>query len=139
MWNVGNAPPGLALRCLALKGPNGTFTPNPAGPDQWHHDRGQLWCYGEPGICCFNTVLPPNSISCTNAPGEWGQGYFPPDSMHPGGVNAATADGSVRFISETINTGNLAAAEPISGPSPYGVWGALGSKAGQDIVSAGTF
>ena len=139
MWGQGTCPAGWAPQCLALKGPNGTFTPNPSGPDQWHHDRGALWCFGEAGICCFNTVLPPNSISCTNAPGEWGQGFFPPDSLHPGGVNAAMADGSVRFISETIDTGNLAAAEVVSGPSPYGVWGALGSKAGGDIVSGNSF
>jgi hypothetical protein len=42
----------------------------------------------------------------------------------------ALADGSVRFISETIDTNNLALTHPGSGPSPYGVWGALGSKAG---------
>jgi len=136
---------GDALKCLAHKGPNGTFiNPNTSQPDQWHHDRGALWCIGEPGTCAFNTVLPPNSISCTNAPGEWGGGFFPPDSLHPGGVNAAMADGSVRFISETINTATpgtlgLGAAEPTSGPSPYGVWGALGTKAGGDTVESGSY
>jgi hypothetical protein len=36
----------------------------------------------------------------------------------------------VRFISDYVNAGNLAAPEVSRGPSPYGVWGALGSKAG---------
>jgi hypothetical protein len=40
------------------------------------------------------------------------------------------ADGSVRFINESIDTGNLAAPEVTQGPSPYGVWGAMGSKDG---------
>ncbi len=52
-------------------------------------------------------------------------------SYHPGGVNVVMADGSIHFISETIDTGDLTAPQPISGqPSPYGVWGALGSRDG---------
>jgi hypothetical protein len=45
------------------------------------------------------------------------------------------ADGSVRFISDNIDSGDLsiAAAEAI-GASPYGVWGALGTKAGTETV-----
>jgi len=49
------------------------------------------------------------------------------------------ADGSVRFISDNIDTGNLAVPAPLAtagGPSPYGIWGALGSKAGGEPVSA---
>jgi hypothetical protein len=45
-------------------------------------------------------------------------------------VFVGLADGSVRFIDETIDTGNLSLKHPGSGPSPYGVWGALGSRAG---------
>lgn len=45
-------------------------------------------------------------------------------------------DGSCRFISETIDTDDLIQPEPrqqpapYDGRSPYGVWGALGSKRG---------
>ena len=60
---------------------------------------------------------------------------MPPNSFHPGGVNALRADGSVSFISETIDTGNLSAASVTSGISPYGTWGALGSKNGGEVVS----
>jgi hypothetical protein len=45
------------------------------------------------------------------------------------------ADGSTRFVSDTINTGNLSAIAPAmdSGvASPYGVWGALGTKSGSE-------
>jgi prepilin-type processing-associated H-X9-DG protein len=56
----------------------------------------------------------------------------PPSSRHPGGVNASFCDGAVRFINDTINTGNLAAAQAITGRSVYGVWGAMGSKDGSD-------
>ena len=58
-------------------------------------------------------------------------------SNHPGGALAAMADGSVRFVSEQIDCGNLSSPEVISGPSPYGVWGALGSKAGGEGRSQG--
>jgi prepilin-type processing-associated H-X9-DG protein len=82
----------------------------------------------------FNTILPPNGPSCTEHRAGF-PGYFTAQSFHSGGVNVALADGSVRFISETIDTGNLSAPHTGSGPSPYGVWGALGSKAGGEVVS----
>jgi hypothetical protein len=46
-------------------------------------------------------------------------------------------DGAVKFVSENIDSGNLSAAGPAvtsSGLSPYGVWGALGSKGGNESV-----
>ena len=60
---------------------------------------------------------------------------MPPNSFHPGGVNGVMADGSVRFISETIETGTLTSPAPGSGQSPYGVWGAMGSKDGGEAKS----
>ena len=56
-------------------------------------------------------------------------------SFHPDGANAAFMDGSVRFIRNGIDTGNLFVPEPalyetnqaLEGKSSYGVWGALGS------------
>jgi hypothetical protein len=54
----------------------------------------------------FSTVLPPNSAFCLyNATGHtWG--IISASSQHQGGVNAAKMDGSVVFVSETINCGN---------------------------------
>jgi len=96
---------------------------------------GISWTDGQPHYVGFNTILGPNSPSCFNA-GTWGDQdgmVLPPTSRHPGGVQIALADASVRFITDSVNAGNLAAASPRSnnsGPSPYGIWGALGSKAG---------
>ena len=94
---------------------------------------------GYPMIMGFTTILPPNAPSCANNQGEWEEGIFSADSYHPGGVNAAMADGSIRFVAETINTGNLGAPMPQTPlwgtPSPYGVWGAMGTKAGSEAFS----
>jgi prepilin-type processing-associated H-X9-DG protein len=58
-------------------------------------------------------------------------------SQHTGGVNAALADGSVQFISETIDCGTLTSTTvPVRGGiSPFGVWGAYGSINGGESKS----
>jgi hypothetical protein len=96
---------------------------------------GVEWFDGFPAFTGFNTVLPPNSPSC--AADNWGDtwGVFSASSYHPGGVNVMMGDASIRFISETINSGTLTSAEVTTGQSPYGVWGALGSKGGGETVA----
>ncbi len=103
---------------------------------------GSLWTDGQSERVCFNTILPPNKPSCTsdaNVNADSGANNFglliPASSRHTGGVNAAFGDGSVRFISQSIDTGNLNVPEVVGGPSPYGVWGAMGSKAGGEAYS----
>jgi prepilin-type processing-associated H-X9-DG protein len=90
------------------------------------------------GMCQFtgfNTILPPNSPSCMEA-GSNTDGVFSAQSRHAGGVNCCFADGSVHFISQTIDAGNSGAPEPAAGgPSPYGVWGALGTINGGETVA----
>jgi prepilin-type N-terminal cleavage/methylation domain-containing protein/prepilin-type processing-associated H-X9-DG protein len=123
------------ITCMQAKGPNGTLV---GTYPTTHYRDGEAWTSGYPMICGFTTILPPNAPSCAVDAGEWNQGIFSADSFHPGGVNGAMCDGSVRFFSENINTGNLSLAMPHqgnNGPSPYGVWGALGSKAGGESVS----
>ncbi len=100
-----------------------------------HAYGGQNWHDGEVEICGFNTVLPPNAPSCSEG-GGWGDSshvIIPPSSDHPGGANVLMADGSVSFVSETIDTGDLTVAQPNTGYSRYGVWGAMGSKDGGEV------
>jgi prepilin-type processing-associated H-X9-DG protein len=100
--------------------------------------RGLIATCGWLSAIGFTTLTPPNSPMCTyDQPAQhhnrWG--VFPPVSNHSGGVNTGLLDGSVRFINDTINCGNLNAAAVKSGPSPFGIWGALGSPSGGETAS----
>ncbi|MHB8901741.1 MAG: DUF1559 domain-containing protein, partial [Thermoguttaceae bacterium] len=122
--------------CLAVNDA-GYFRQGTVVKGRW----GQLWTDGQCERVGFNTVLAPNAPSCSpDADGnaDNGRGVYSPNSAHPGGVNCALADGSVTFISDTINSGNTSAATAgnFGGQSLYGVWGALGSKAGGEPVAA---
>jgi prepilin-type processing-associated H-X9-DG protein len=46
------------------------------------------------------------------------------NSMHPGGVNVCFADGSVKFVKETVGVD---------------VWRALGTRAGAEVLSANDY
>jgi len=58
----------------------------------------------------FNTAATPNwkwptagGGCCPGGAHDWGNGIVPPRSAHTGGVNAVLGDGSVRFISDTVD------------------------------------
>ncbi|TVP98027.1 MAG: DUF1559 domain-containing protein [Planctomycetaceae bacterium] len=101
--------------------------------------RGQRWASGSVAYIAINTILPPNSPACTFESEFRSVGLYPAQSRHPGGVQVLLNDGSARFISESIDTGNLALPSPdTTGTvlSPYGVWGALGSIAGNEVIGS---
>jgi prepilin-type processing-associated H-X9-DG protein len=112
---------------------NGSFYANPAIVKAKH---GRALWDGQPERSGFNTVLPPNGPSGaegSNTNADSTTAVLAPSSHHTGGVHALMADGAVRFISENIDTGNLGVG-PATGSSPYGVWGALGTKNAGDVV-----
>ena len=95
--------------------------------------RGLLVTMGWLDANGFTTLTPPNSPLCQYGANRNDWGVFPPASRHTGGVNVSLLDGSVQFISNTIDTnstGGLGQRAVNSGASPYGVWGALGTPNG---------
>jgi len=99
-----------------------------------HAGRGMI--FGRPGHALFNTILPPNGPVCASDAST--TGIQPPRSGHQGGVNAALADGSVRFIVDQIDSGSRGneVTTVSGGASPYGVWGALGTRASGENAGA---
>jgi prepilin-type N-terminal cleavage/methylation domain-containing protein/prepilin-type processing-associated H-X9-DG protein len=123
--------PGNCLTGLTMVSDTDFADSHKAGsPGMW---RGIIFTCGWWSSNLFSTMIPPNSPMCLYSDSTWG--VVPPRSNHRGGVNVGWFDGSVRFISNTINCGNLNAAAVKSGPSPFGVWGALGSPDGGETVS----
>lgn len=112
----------------------------PAGGFNGDAIRGYRWGDGAAYFSAFSTAVPPNSASCFTGTmaNHWWSGLFNASSHHVGGVQVLMADGSVRFISENIDAGNQASPPPpaiVIGPSPYGVWGALGTRNAGEVVS----
>lgn len=108
----------------------------------WKFGRGSRWCHGIPIISGFQTVLPPNSPSCTSDLGI-DDCVTSASSLHPDGVYTLLADGAVFFASNSIDTGDtmlpgVALGDGYTSPgskSPYGVWGALGSRAAREPIT----
>lgn len=131
---VGNGGQGVPGPCLTealnINDPNSINS----GSDTW---RAQIWSDGRATTTSVSTVLPPNSPSCLYPYPSDGMawGFFSAQSNHSGGVNVGLADGSVRFVSDTVDCGNLNAQCVRSGKSPYGVWGAMGSPQGGETTT----
>lgn len=125
---------------------------DPARPQFWvaglgvqgaNGGRGFKWADFRPNFSGVHTIAPPNAAICGgNNAGQ--TGMFPPSSRHQGGVHILMGDGAVKFITDSIDAGNqnhemvwqnasMATAKPGS-KSPYGVWGALGTKGGREII-----
>lgn len=98
---------------------------------------GRYWSDGSIVASGFNTILPPNSSSCAadSTASQESRVIAPPTSYHPGGAVACMLDGSVQFVTETIDSGNLTLGLVQSGRSNYGVWGAMGSRSGGESYS----
>tara|TARA_R110002049_G_scaffold27321_2_gene94267 strand:- start:486623 stop:487858 length:1236 start_codon:yes stop_codon:yes gene_type:complete len=107
------------------------------------YGRGYQWMTGEHLYTGMHTIIPPNGTVCYQ--GEWpGQeGVLPPSSRHQGGCHVLMGDGAVKFITDSIEAGNQNAhmvennqtgtAAPGS-RSPYGLWGALGTRSSKEII-----
>ncbi len=86
------------------------------------------------------TVLPPNGPSCTGLNNE-NNAVITASSLHQGGCHVLMTDGAVKFITESIEAGNRNATpvanafNNVGSSSPFGLWGALGTRAGKEVVA----
>ncbi len=105
--------------------------------------RGMNWAWGAMTMTGMHTIRPPNSEMCE---AHWydNVGTCPPSSRHQGGCHILMADGAVQFITDSVESGDQKApviGANIGGPphnrgkkSPYGLWGALGSRAAKETI-----
>ncbi len=126
--------------CPAVGGGNCTVPNLVGGANQ---RRGFRWADGALLYTGFTTILGPNSELCSNG-GDASSGSMSPSSRHQGGCHVLMADGAVKFVTDSIEAGNsrspvvhptLAGALPPGSQSPYGLWGALGTRAARETVS----
>ncbi|QDV70436.1 hypothetical protein Poly24_41600 [Rosistilla carotiformis] len=118
------------ISCMATVGTYGMYTATSSA----RGNGGNSWSFGFTGWTAINTILPPNGPSCGYTTDSAHRMIVSPSSYHPGGVTTLMCDGAVTFITDTIDTGDLSSGSVAAGPSPYGVWGALGSKDGGEIA-----
>jgi prepilin-type N-terminal cleavage/methylation domain-containing protein len=119
------------------------ITPLPGGAQLGGHWRGMRWADGHPTFSGFTTILPPNSATCNAGPGDWDWGIFSASSYHGSGAHVAFGDNNVRFIPNSIDAGDASRDPPLGNdgarsnePSPYGAWGAMGTRDAGDMWDA---
>lgn len=131
--------------------------------NDWH-----WWTSGNHGDTLISSGFPPNpQRKISGGPGAMAF-IFSASSMHPGGINAAMVDGSVRFVKDSIQTSTpmepLQSVNPITNTIPgwvqiistgtsatwdqtfaprpgvlMGVWQALTTRNGGEVISADAY
>ncbi len=106
--------------------------------------RGFRWADGMPIYTVMNTILPPNREITLARDRDDTWGILPSSSRHQGGAHVAFADGAIQFITDSIEAGNENAATVYVGSqsvpgseSPYGLWGAMGTRSNHELISGG--
>ncbi len=118
---------------------------NPATNELWPaaHGRGYQWASYFPEYTGVHTCLPPNAEGCGRANIFVGQ-LMTASSRHQGGVHVCMADGAVKFITDSIDTGDITVGSVIEAgtgvrapgsASHFGLWGSLGTRASKEILT----
>ncbi len=151
MANVIDGTSQTAMMSESIVGPNATISPNPQevmvqltltlstpadifnyaplvasdcqASTNYRYDRHTNWIDGDYRHTMYDHYMAPNSpiYDCLRGPQH---GWRTARSRHPGGVNLLFADGSVRFLKNSVN---LAA------------WQAIATVAGSEVVSSDSY
>jgi prepilin-type N-terminal cleavage/methylation domain-containing protein/prepilin-type processing-associated H-X9-DG protein len=119
---------GIALVQADIQACNAKYQSDGGGTE----GGGYRWSCGAMGYTMFNTVIPPNGGgtikwgACRNncCPQSRHADYVNASGYHPGGVSVSFADGSVRFVKNTI---------------AMNVWWAIGTRANGEVVSSDSY
>jgi prepilin-type N-terminal cleavage/methylation domain-containing protein/prepilin-type processing-associated H-X9-DG protein len=117
---------GILTPQLAIQACSQAWT---SGSYSLDRQRGESWAHGCQDMTLFNTIATPNLFqddwtNCSAVGSGAMSSLSNCDSWHPGGVNACMADGSVKFLKDSINQVS---------------WWALGTKSGGEVVSADSY
>lgn len=104
--------------------------------------RGARWADGAPLYSSFSAIRPPNREVHLGG-GDASSGHLTVSSRHQGGGHVLMADGAVRFITDSIESGNQNSPTPYNADgattagiqSPFGLWGALGTRSGKETIN----
>lgn len=142
-WNAG----GL-LRCKSgideLRPQFWKIAPTPGaftafgGPED---TRGSKWMAANTLYTGFHTMLAPNTETCYHG-NRHEEFIASASSRHQGGAHVLMGDGAIKFITDSIEAGNSGAPQvtvhnflPAGSQSPFGLWGALGTRANKEVIS----
>ena len=132
--------------CASARGTGGNISTGYGVGPSGNQQIGRRWADAHNPYTMFYTILPPNSPTCANTAPE-DSCITTATSYHSGGVNVCMGDGSVRFVSDTIDAGDQAndlwnvvrdQARPqdYGGATVYGAWGAMGTASGGETISS---
>jgi prepilin-type N-terminal cleavage/methylation domain-containing protein len=119
VWN--DVYPGVYYQLCMNNGPGvGTLSTNGA------ISQGEWWWDGHPETGLYNHIMPPNTWSCDDSNNVWVNdgAAATASSRHPGVVDVALCDGSVRAVKSSV---------------AVQVWWALGSRSGEEAISSDSY
>ncbi len=109
--------------------------------------RGHRWADCLPIMSAVLTILGPNREACGRHNALGTSLVATVSSRHQGGAHVLMGDGAVKFITDSIEAGNSNAgnvwhngmnvgtpSNVAGSESPYGLWGALGTRASKEII-----
>lgn len=107
--------------------------------------RGYRWADASSVMTSVMTILPPNAELCGGNNFDDLTIQATMSSQHQGGCHILMGDGAVKFITDSIEAGNSSNRNVWAGgnaannneagsDSPYGLWGALGTRASKEVI-----